>query len=173
MQSLRHHLATEHDLISGGSHDPCRWGGCTCRDPLYHSFPLFSLILFHFHVQYFAYPYIVLNLMSWAERRVSVILSLRLMEVNVVETLVKLLQAEEETEELPEQVSCADCLKSLLTTMTLMFNNKIEMQKIITSLLLKAFKWYIVRWCYRKVILPFKLVFWINYRALYLHNLKF
>ena len=62
------------------------------------------------------------------------------MEVNVVETLVKLLQAEEETEELPEQVSCADCLKSLLTTMTLMFNNKIEMQKIITSLLLKAFK---------------------------------
>ena len=57
-----------------------------------------------------------------------------------METLVKLLQAEEETEELPEQVSCADCLKSLLTTMTLMFNNKIEMQKIITSLLLKAFK---------------------------------
>ena len=35
------------------------------------------------------------------------------MEVNVVETLVKLLQAEEETEELPEQVSCEDCPKSL------------------------------------------------------------
>ena len=42
------------------------------------------------------------------------------MEVNVVETLVKLLQAEEETEELPEEVSCADCPRSLLTTLTLM-----------------------------------------------------
>ena len=144
MQSLCHHLARGHFLISGGSHDPCRWGRCTCRDALCPSFPLFSLILFHFHVQYFAYSYLVLNLMSRAER-LTVIPSLRLMEVNVVETLVKLLQAEEETEELPEQVSCADCLKSLLTTMTLMFNNKIEMQKIITSLLLKAFKWYIVR----------------------------
>ena len=57
---------------------------------------------------------------SW---RLTVILSLRLMEVNVVETLVKLLQAEEETEELPEQVSCADCPKSLLTTLTLMLTN--------------------------------------------------
>ena len=45
------------------------------------------------------------------------------MEVNVVETLVKLLQAEEETEELPEQVSCADCPKSLLITLTLMLIN--------------------------------------------------
>ena len=42
------------------------------------------------------------------------------MEVNVVETLVKLLQAEEETEELPEQVSCVDFPKSLITTLTLM-----------------------------------------------------
>ena len=37
-----------------------------------------------------------------------------------METLVKLLQAEEETEELPEQVSSADCPKSLSTTLTLM-----------------------------------------------------
>ena len=63
------------------------------------------------------------------------------MEVNVVETLVKLLQAEEETEELPEQVSCADCPKSTLTLDV----NKIEMEKVITFLFLKAFKRYIVR----------------------------
>ena len=62
------------------------------------------------------------------------------MEVNVVETLVKLLQAEEETEELPEQVSCADCPKSLLTTLT-----PINAKKVITFLFLKALKRYIVR----------------------------
>ena len=139
MQSICHHLARGHFLISGGSHDPCRWGRCTCRDALCPSFPLFSLILFHFHIQYFAYSYLVLNLMSRAER-LTVIPSLRLMEVNVVETLVKLLQAEEETEELPEQVSCADCPKSLLTTPT-----PINAKKVITFLFLKALKRYIVR----------------------------
>ena len=54
-----------------------------------------------------------------------------------METLVKLLQAEEETEELPEQVSCADYLDSNV--------KKIEMQKVSTFLFLKAFKQYIVR----------------------------